>query len=89
MIDWQKRYIPEICMAIHMHHTGACDDMTDDDHEAAIAYLESRVSAWNMHSNGRRWLGFDAQVLSLCLAVLAEASDWMAERTAISESSRL
>jgi len=80
MTDWQKKYLPEICMAVHMHHTGACDDLTNEQHASAVAYLETRVSRWNAHSNGRRWIGFDTQVLALCLSTLAEAREWMSER---------
>jgi hypothetical protein len=83
MIDWQKRHLPEICMSIHMHHTGSCDDLTHDDHASAVAYLEARIGSWRPLANGRRWSTFDTQVLALCMATVAEAHDWMAERTAL------
>ena len=82
-IDWQAKTLPEICMSVHMHHTGACDDLTNEEHASAIEYIEHRLGKWNAHANGRRWSAFDASVWCMCLAVVAEARDWTAERTVI------
>ena len=70
-------------MSVHMHHTGSCDDLTHDDHESAVAYLEGRIAKWNAHANGRRWAAFDTAVLALCFVAVSEAKDWIAEREAL------
>ena len=82
-IDWQAKSLPEICMSVHMHHTGACDDLTDDEHASAVEYIEHHIAKWNAHANGRRWAAFDTTVLALCFVTTAEARDWLAERAAI------
>ena len=86
-IDWQAKTLPEICLSVHMHHTGACDDLTNEEHASAVEYIEHRIGRWstptNAHANGRRWAAFDTAVLALCFATVAEARDWLAERAAI------
>jgi len=70
-------------MSVHMHHTGACDDLTNEEHASAVEYIEHRTGKWSTHANGHRWAAFDTAVLALCFATVAEARDWLAERAAI------
>lgn len=69
--DWQKRYLPELCMALHMECSGASQDMTNEEMDSCAAYINGRVMRWDVHSHGDR-LAFDTAVLSLCLATLSE-----------------
>lgn len=70
-------------MSLHMHHTGSCDDLNDENYESGVAYLRARVDKWNIHSNGRMWIVFDIAVLALCVATLAEADAYEATRVRV------
>lgn len=67
-------------MSLHMHHTGSCDDLNDENYESGVKYLRDRVDKWNIHSNGSIWRIFDTTVLALCVATLAEADAYAATR---------
>lgn len=68
------RTLPEICMALHMRHTGADETLTDEQYVEAIGYLQNRTQNWRAIVNGPSWYCFDTVVLSLCLVTLDESS---------------
>lgn len=67
------RTLPEVCMMLHMHHTGASDVLSDEHYRDGVNYLRTRVESWAAAQNGGRWMAFDAAVFNLCAATLAEA----------------
>lgn len=75
--DDEYKMLPELCMELHMHHTGACEDLTDERYLARVEYLHERVEAWNMQGNGWCWYGFDAAVFALIIATLAESNKYI------------
>ena len=68
------RTLPEICMALHMRHTGADESLSDAQYEEAVGYLRGRTERWSPIANGPAWYCFDTAVLSLCLVTLDEAA---------------
>lgn len=78
------RTLPEICMLLHMHHTGASDVLSDEHYQSGVDYLRERTRSWKAALNSRRWLAFDAAVFNLCAVTLAEA-DAYAEKFAPAE----
>jgi hypothetical protein len=74
--DWQTKYLPELCMMLHMEFTGASQDMSRGDINSCITYIRSRVARWGVRANGDERVAFDTAVLSLCLATLSEFSEW-------------
>jgi hypothetical protein len=67
------RTLPEICMMLHMHHTGSSDVLSDEYYREGVDYLRRRTESWQPAMNGDRWLAFDAAVFNLCAATLADA----------------
>lgn len=71
MIDYYKTTtIPTLCLDLRMACNGSADPMKDEDRNAAIAYLQSRIDAWKPSSRGQE--GFDEAVRQLAIATLAE-----------------
>lgn len=68
------RTLPELCMDLRMHCTGAMDFPAFDEAEA---YVRARVDRWNLQVNGPRWAAFDTAVLALCIATLAECDAYV------------
>lgn len=73
----QWRTLPEICMSLHMEHTGSADVLTREQYAEAIAYVLSRVEHWIPLRNGRGSITFDMQVLGMCLIVLDESKRYL------------
>jgi hypothetical protein len=62
--------LPEVCMLLHLHHTGASDELSYEHYKGGVEYVRERVLAWDVGLNGQRWKPFDVAVLSLCVATL-------------------
>ena len=77
--DRNYRTLPEICMELHMHHTGSSDVLSDEHYLDGVEYLSARVREWKPIANGLHNYCFDTQVLSLCLVTLDEAERYMAK----------
>ena len=69
--------LPEMCMILHMHHSGSSDPLSDEDYLAGVEYVKARVWSWETMRNGDRWVRFDTAVLGLCLSVLEEAKAYV------------
>lgn len=77
------RTLPEICMALHMRHTGSDESLTDAQYLEAVAYLHHRTQEWSAVANGPSWYCFDTAVLALCLVTLQESSKHVTASTPI------
>lgn len=67
--------LPEICMELHMQHTGSGETLTPEQYDSAVIYVASRVHNWKPLSNGMKSAAFDAHVFGMCIAVLVEADE--------------
>jgi hypothetical protein len=74
--DQHWRTLPEICMVLHMEHTGSADVLTREQYDEAVRYVDGRVDHWKPTRNGRSSYIFDQQVLGMCLVVLDEAKNY-------------
>ena len=68
----QTVHLATLCGDLHMHHTGACEDMSDEEYLTALARVRAAVERWKPPSRPEV-APFDAAVYALCCAVLAEA----------------
>lgn len=69
----QPVHLATLCGDLHMHHTGACEDMSDEEYLAAMARVRAAaVERWKPPCRPEV-APFDAAVYALCCAVLAEA----------------
>ena len=68
----QPVHLAALCGDLHMHHTGACEDMSDEEYLTALARVRAAVERWKPPSRPEV-APFDAAVYALCCAVLAEA----------------
>lgn len=62
----------EICQSLHMANHGASDPLPDSERDQLIAYLKKRVVEWRHPTRVVPWSHFDACVLALVLATIAE-----------------
>ena len=68
----QTVHLATLCGDLHMHHTGACEDMSDEEYLTALAHVRAAVERWKPPCRPEV-APFDAAVYALCGAVLAEA----------------
>lgn len=68
----QSIHLATLCGDLHMHHTGACEDMSDEEYLAAVTRVRAAVERWRPPCRPEV-APFDAAVYALCCAVLAEA----------------
>lgn len=68
--------LPEICMELHMYHTGSFE-FSDEKYNEYVEYLRTRITNWKPIANGLKNYCFDTQVLALCLVTLDECDHYL------------